>query len=423
MPFKIAVVGTGYVGLTTGACFAHLGHTVVCADVDPAKIERLNRGDVPILERGLDDIVHECMADGRLTFVLGAAEAAKGAEFIYLCVPTPQGSDGSADLSYIEVAAQQIGPVLTTDSIVVNKSTVPVGSTHVVERALQRNDVHVVSNPEFLREGSAVHDFLNPDRIVIGADNQAAAIRVAALYSGIKAPLIVTDPSSAETIKYAANAFLATKISFVNAVAAVCEAVGADINDVVLGMGYDKRIGQEFLRPGPGWGGSCFPKDTKALVHIAESAGYDFDLLRGVIAVNDRQLHRVVNKITASCGGSLLGKTIAVWGLTFKANTDDIRDSPALAVIRRLITQGAMVKAYDPGIREQISGIENCQSAVEAATGADVLTVLTEWDDFKWIDAGDVATAMAGRHVVDARNLLDRNAYIRQGFTYLGIGR
>ncbi len=423
MPSKIAVIGTGYVGLTTGACFAHLGHEVVCADIDPSKIERLNRGDVPILERGLDDIVHECMADGRLKFVLGAAEAAKGAEFIYLCVPTPQGNDGSADLSYIQAAAQQIGPVLTTDSIVVNKSTVPVGSTHVVERALQRSDVHVVSNPEFLREGTAVHDFLNPDRIVIGADNQAAAIRVAGLYSGITAPLIVTDPSSAETIKYAANAFLATKISFVNAVAAVCEAVGADINDVVLGMGYDKRIGQEFLRPGPGWGGSCFPKDTKALVHIAESAGYDFDLLRGVIAVNDRQLHRVVQKIQQACGGSLLGKTVAVWGLTFKANTDDIRDSPAIMVIRRLIAQGANVRAFDPGIREQVAGIDQFDDALDAVDGADVLTVLTEWDDFRWVDAEAVAQRMPGRHIVDARNLLDRNSFARHGFAYSSIGR
>ena len=240
MSARIAVIGTGYVGLTTGACFAHLGHQVVCADIDPDKVDRLNRGEIPILERGLDEIVHACVSDGRLKFVLGAAIAAEGAEFIYLCVPTPQGVDGSADLSYIQEAAEQVGPVIKTDSIVINKSTVPVGSTHVVERALKRSDVFVVSNPEFLREGSAVHDFLNPDRIVIGADSQAAAIRVASLYADIKAPLIVTDPASAETIKYAANAFLATKISFVNAVAAVCEAVGADINDVALAPLEDK---------------------------------------------------------------------------------------------------------------------------------------------------------------------------------------
>jgi len=254
---RIAVIGTGYVGLTTGACFAHIGHDVVCADIDPDKVERLQRGEIPILEDGLDNLVKEGLQGGRLSFVLGAANAAADCEFAYLCVPTPQGADGSADLSYIEAAAAEIGPVLPTEAVVVNKSTVPVGSTRVVERALGRSDVPVVSNPEFLREGSAIHDFLNPDRIVIGADDQSAAVRVSSLYIGITAPIIVTDPASAETIKYAANAFLATKISFINAVAAVCEAVGADIKDVALGMGYDSRIGHEFLKPGPGWGGSA----------------------------------------------------------------------------------------------------------------------------------------------------------------------
>ena len=254
----IAIIGTGYVGLTTGACFAHLGHNVICADVVPEKVERLQRGEIPILEAGLEDLVREGLQSGRLSFVLGAANAVAHSEFHYLCVPTPQGEDGSADLSYIEAAAAEISPLLAPGSVVVNKSTVPVGSTRRVEEALGRSDVYVVSNPEFLREGSAVSDFLNPDRVVIGSDDQSAAIRVAALYIGVAAPLMVTDPASAETIKYASNAFLATKLSFVNAVAAVCEAVGADVNDVVLGMGYDKRIGHEFLRPGPGWGGSCF---------------------------------------------------------------------------------------------------------------------------------------------------------------------
>lgn len=260
MASKIAVIGTGYVGLTTGACLAHLGHDVVCADIDEAKVEALNNGEIPILEDGLDNLVIEGRRAGRLRFVVGAANAVGDREFVYLCVPTPQGDDGSADLSYIESAAREIGPELAPEAIVINKSTVPVGSTRVVEQALQRGDVSVVSNPEFLREGSAVHDFLNPDRVVIGAVDQAAAIRMAGLYIGLTAPIMVTDPASAETIKYASNAFLATKISFVNAVAAVCEAVGADVNDVVLGMGYDRRIGQEFLKPGPGWGGSCFPR-------------------------------------------------------------------------------------------------------------------------------------------------------------------
>src|SRR6266508_2935333 len=330
---KIAVIGTGYVGLTTGACFAHLGHEVMCADIDEAKVERLRRGEIPIVEAGLDKIVQDGLRSGRLTFVVGAATAVPDCEFAYLCVPTPMGDDGRADLSYIEAAAAEIGPLLPEGAVVVNKSTVPVGSTKVVERVLRRPDVSVVSNPEFLREGSAVHDFLHPDRIVVGADDRSAAIRVASLYLGVPAPLIVTDPATAELIKYAANAFLATKLSFVNAVAAVCENVGADVADVVTGIGYDQRIGREFLKPGPGWGGSCFPKDTRAMVRIAEDSGYDFSLLRGVIEVNDEQRERVVDKIRFAAGGALEGTRVAVWGLTFKARTDDRRDSPSLAVI------------------------------------------------------------------------------------------
>ncbi|HET7722548.1 MAG TPA: nucleotide sugar dehydrogenase, partial [Acidimicrobiales bacterium] len=269
---NIAVIGAGYVGLTTAACFAHLGHKVVCADVVPEKIERLSRGDIPILEAGMPELVREGLDSGRLSFVLGAAAAVEGAEFVYLCVPTPQSDDGSADLSYIRAAAAEIGPLLDPECIVVNKSTVPVGSARVVEEVLGRDDVSVVSNPEFLREGSAVHDSLNPDRIVIGSHDQVAAARVAELFTALRAPVIVTDPASAETIKYASNAFLATKVTFANAVANVCEAVGADVRDVLLGMGYDKRIGFEFLRPGPGYGGSCFPKDIRALIRIAEDA-------------------------------------------------------------------------------------------------------------------------------------------------------
>ena len=352
------------------------------------------------------------------------------AEFVYLCVPTPQGEDGSADLSYIQAAASEIGPHLQPDTVVINKSTVPVGSTRVVEQALGRSDVAVVSNPEFLREGSAVHDFLHPDRVVIGADDQSAAIRVAGLYLGLPAPLQVTDPASAETIKYASNAFLATKISFVNAIAAVCEAVGADVNDVVLGMGYDKRIGDAFLRPGPGWGGSCFPKDSRALVRIAEDAGYDFDLLKGVITVNDDQFERVADKVQRMVGGDLSGTTVAVWGLTFKARTDDLRDSPSLQVIRRLLARGATVQAFDPAVDpvegshdSRLAGIELAADAYGAAQGAAALVVLTEWDDFRWVDLDKVAEAMTHPRVVDARNLLDRAALHRRGFEYEGIGR
>ncbi len=425
---RIAVIGTGYVGLTTGACLAHMGHDVVCADVVPEKVERLSRGDVPILEAGLDELVQEGLRSGQLRFVLGAEHAVGEAEFVYLCVPTPQSSDGSADLSYIESAAREIGPLLESEAIVINKSTVPVGSTRVVEQALGRGDVSVVSNPEFLREGSAVHDFLHPDRVVIGADDQGAAIRVAGLYLGLAAPLQVTDPASAETIKYASNAFLATKISYVNAIAAVCEAVGADVNDVVLGMGYDKRIGEAFLRPGPGWGGSCFPKDSRALVRIAEDAGYDFDLLKGVINVNEEQFERVAEKIVRRAGGDVDGVTVAVWGLTFKARTDDLRDSPSLEIVRRLRDRGAVVQAYDPAVPrssedDRLAGIELFDDPYAACAGAEVLAVLTEWDEFKWLDFDKVGEAMAAARVVDARNLLDRAALMRRGFELEGIGR
>ena len=431
MTSHICIIGSGYVGLTTAACFAHLGHSVVCTDIDAERVDRLNAGDCPILEQGLDNLLREGLSGGRLRFSSDNTDAA-AAEFVYLCVPTPQADDGSADLSYIDAAAREIGPVLQPDTVVINKSTVPVGSTLVVERALGRSDVHVVSNPEFLREGSAVHDFLNPDRIVIGADDQAAAVRVAALYLGIAAPLIVTDPPSAETIKYAANAFLATKISFVNAIAAVCEAVGADMHDVVLGMGYDKRIGHEFLKPGPGWGGSCFPKDSRALVHIADAAGYEFDLLKGVITVNEEQFDRVTARTVEMVGGSIDGVTIGVWGLTFKARTDDLRDSPALAIVGRLLAAGATVRAYDPSIPDgkpaakwapMLEGISLVADPYAACEGASALLVLTEWDEFRWLDFDKVAESLLEKRIFDGRNLLDRESLRRRGFTYAGIGR
>ncbi len=420
---RIAVVGAGYVGLTTAACFSHLGHEVVCGDIDAERVARLAEADVPIVEEGLEQLVVDGLRHGRLRFVVGAAAAVAGVEFVYLCVPTPQAADGAADLSFVESVAAEIGPLLASESIVVNKSTVPVGSTRIVQRALRRPDVLVVSNPEFLREGSAVHDFLHPGRIVIGADDQAAAIRVASLYLGVAAPLIVTDPPSAEIIKYASNAFLATKLSFVNAVAAVCESVGADVNDVVLGMGYDPRIGREFLRPGPGWGGSCLPKDTRALLRIADDAGYDFELLQASIDVNEQQLDRVVDKVAAAAGGSLEGVTVAAWGLTFKARTDDLRESPALAVIARLRARGAVVQAYDPTVRGPLPDVDVRQDAYAACEGAAVLVVLTEWDELRWLDFDKVGSVMAHRHVVDARNLLDRASLVRSGFTYRGVGR
>ena len=422
----IAVIGTGYVGLTTGAYLAHLGHQVTCADIFEEKVARLRKGDVPILEAGLDELVADGLAAGRLDFVVGAAGAVEGAEFVFLCVQTPQGEDGSADLTYIREAAVEIAPSLEAEAIVINKSTVPVGSTRVVEQALGRDDVFVVSNPEFLREGSAVHDCLNPDRIVIGSDDQAAAMRVAALFESLKAPLVITDPASAETIKYASNAFLATKVSYVNALANVCEAVGANVREVVLGMGYDKRIGFEFLKPGPGFGGSCFPKDTRAMVRIAEDHGYDFGLLRGVIAVNDEQYERMASKVERMLDREVGGAVVAVWGLTFKARTDDLRDSPAIEVIRRLQAKGATIKAYDPAVKgpgPALEGIAVLADPYAVCEGADVLVVLTEWDEFRWLDFAKVAGLMRSARLVDTRNLLEPAAVRRRGFTYDGLGR
>jgi UDPglucose 6-dehydrogenase len=420
---RVAVVGTGYVGMTTAVCLAHLGHDVVGADIDEERVRQLNEGEVPIVEAGIDTLLAEGLRSGRLQFSSDPATAVCGAEVVFVCVPTPEGTDGSADLSYIEAAAAQIAPCLDSEAIVVNKSTVPVGSAKIVERVLQRPDVFVVSNPEFLREGSAVHDFLHPDRIVIGADERAAAIRVASLYLGIPAPVIVTDPASAETIKYAANAFLATKISFINAVAAVCEAVGADVDDVIAGVGFDKRIGEQFLRPGPGWGGSCFPKDSRALVRIAEDAGYDFELLKGVIVVNEQQIERIIGKIEQAAGGSVAGKVIGAWGLTFKARTDDLRESPSLAILSALSRKGAVVRAFDPTVKRQLPGIEVLLDPYAVCDGADVLAVLTEWDEFRWLDLDKVASLMVGHEIVDARNLLDRAAARRAGFGYQGVGR
>jgi len=420
---RIAVIGTGYVGLTTGACFAHIGHDVVCADIDADKVARLQKGEIPILEPGLDELVLNAVADGKLSFVVGAAEAAKDCEFAYLCVPTPQDDDGSADLSYVETAARQIAPVLPTGAVVVNKSTVPVGSTFVVERAMNRPDVKVVSNPEFLREGSAVHDFLHPSRVVIGTEDRDTAVKVASLFLGLTAPVIVTDPASAETIKYAANSFLATKLSFVNAMATVCEAVGANINDVVLGMGTDPRIGEKFLKPGPGWGGSCFPKDTRAMVKIAEDAGYDFEMLRGVINANELQFDLVADKVEAMCGGDLAGVKVAAWGLTFKANTDDLRESPSLEVINRLIERGAEVLAYDPAIHSDLDNVSVSESAYTAVEGADIVVLLTEWDEFRWLDMAKVADLMTTPRIYDTRNVIDVPAARRAGFEICSLGR
>jgi len=423
----LAVIGAGYVGLTTAVCLAHLGHRVTCGELDEAKVARLSRGEPTILEDGLEELLREGLASGRLRFVAGAAGSVDGAAFVFLCVPTPQQPDGSADVTVLEAVAREIGPHLAHGAVVVNKSTVPVGSALLVERLLDRPGISVVSNPEFLREGSAVHDCLHPDRIVVGADDQAAAARVGALFSATQAPLIVTDTATSETIKYASNAFLATKLSFVNAVANLCEAVGADVRDVLLGMAYDHRIGFDYLRPGPGWGGSCLPKDTRALLFMAENGGYDFPLLREVIETNETQLSAVLAKIRHAVGGSLAGREVAAWGLTFKAGTDDRRDSPAVEIVRRMVADGARVRAYDPTVSRPLpdlpEGVEICADPYAACDGAAAVVVLTEWEELRWLDFAKVRALLAEPSVVDARNLLDPSALRRMGFAYVGVGR
>ncbi len=429
---RVAVIGAGYVGLTTGACLAHLGHAVVCADIDAERVDRLTKGEIPIMEDGLPELVHAGLESQRLRFVVGAASAAEAAEFVFLCVPTPQGDDGSADLSFVEDVAREIAPVLRPGTVVVNKSTMPVGSTRFVQRLLAEagasvEAIGVASNPEFLREGTSVRDFLHPNRVVIGCEDPEIAVRVSELYKSLDAPILVTEPASAEMIKYASNAFLAMKISFVNAIANLCEAVDADVREVAMGMGYDNRIGSEFLRPGPGYGGSCFPKDTAALLHAAELAGYDFSLLRGVVDVNRAQHDRMIDKIRRLAGGSLEGTPVAVWGLTFKANTDDLRDSPAVFIVRRLLEEGAVVRGYDPAAGERagvaVPGLDVAPDPYDAAAGAEVLALLTEWDEFRWLDFERVRDAMASTVVLDTRNLLDPSALRRLGFTYEGVGR
>jgi UDPglucose 6-dehydrogenase len=425
---SVCVIGAGYVGLPTAAILAKRGHRVVLAERDESRLEALKKGKVPIFEPGLDALIAEAIAAGRLTFDSSASSAAKNKEFVFLCVATPQGDDGAADLTYVKAAAAEIAPHLASGAIVINKSTVPVGTVGLVERTIGRDDISVVSNPEFLREGTAVADSLSPDRIVVGSNDPRAATAVAELFGSNGAAMVITDPTTAETIKYASNAFLATKISFVNAMATLCEAVGADVRDLVLGMGFDKRIGFEFLRPGPGWGGSCFPKDTSALVHIAAEHGYDFGLLKGAIDCNVEQMDRVVSKMDAAAGG-LAGATVAVWGLTFKANTDDRRSSPATEIASKLVARGATVRAYDPTVSPNqggvgdLAGIEVFDDPIEAARGSSVVGLLTEWQEFRWVDFDKLNELMSNPSIVDARNLLDPKALRRHGFTYTGIGR
>ena len=425
----ISVVGTGYVGLVTGACFADLGNRVTCIDVDERKIGILRSGGITIYEPGLEEIVERNVRAGRLRFTTSYKDGLEGTEFVFVAVNTPPGLAGEADMTYARAAARSIAEHLQTPAIVVNKSTMPIGTGDWVQGVLDRYGrvaAAVVSNPEFLREGAAVSDFNNPDRIVLGADDPAAAEKVAELYRALNAPVVITDLRTAEMVKYASNAFLATKISFINEIASICEKVGADVTQVARGMGLDARIGAAFLNAGVGYGGSCFPKDVQALAHMAALSGCHPQLLRAVMEINRDARRSVVLKLRSALG-QLEEARVAVLGLAFKPNTDDLREAVAVEVIHLLQGEGAKVQAYDPAAMEKaadmLPGVTLCSDAYEAARDADAVVLLTEWNEFKQIDLGRLRAEMARPIFVDGRNLYEPETMAAAGFTYLSIGR
>jgi len=429
---KICVVGTGYVGLVTGTCFADMGNTVYCLDVDLDRIEKVNQGILPIYEPGLEQLVSQNVKSGRLHFTTDYTQALREADFAFIAVGTPSGVDGEADLQYVRQAAEQIADLVDQPIIIVNKSTVPVGTGDWVAEIVKKRrngkplDFHVVSNPEFLREGSAINDFMYPDRVVLGSTQPAAANEVAQLYAPLRCPVLITDLRTAEMIKYASNAFLATRISFINEIANICEELGADVTEVARGMGLDKRIGTHFLDAGLGWGGSCFPKDVKALAHMAVLHGTHAQLLQAVMDINRNQRRRAVVKLRKALGG-FTDQTIGVLGLSFKPNTDDIREAPALEIIHLLINEGASVKAYDPqampNVAKLMPALKLCTDPYQVADGADALILTTEWNEFKQIDFERIYSLMNHPIILDGRNLWDPETLRELGFTYYGIGR
>jgi UDPglucose 6-dehydrogenase len=425
----VCVIGTGYVGLTTGACFADLGNQVSCLDIDAAKVALLRAGGMPIYEPGLEEVVARNAAAGRLAFTTSYAEAVPGAEVLFIAVNTPQGAGGPADMSHVEGAAATLAQHLSGPAVVVNKSTMPIGSADLVAEIIRRATsapFHVVSNPEFLREGSALHDFMHPDRVVLGAAEPAAAARVAALYAPLGAPVVVTDVRTAEMIKYASNAFLATKISFINEIAQICDKTGADVREVARAMGLDARIAPGFLSAGIGWGGSCFPKDVRALEYMAAAHGCHPQLLRAVIEINrDQRLHVV--RLAKEALGGLRGATVGLLGLAFKPNTDDMRDAPSREIVELLQHEGALVRACDPAATAQaarlLPGVALCPDPYATADEADALILVTEWNEFKQLDLGRLRRAMRRPVLIDGRNLYDPAAMAAAGFEYRSIGR
>ncbi len=420
---KVTVIGAGYVGLVQSAGLAHLGHTVRVGESDPKRLERLSHGKLPIYEPGLEELFTRALSHDLITLHSDNHEAVAGADVIFLALPTPPDGDGRADLSILEAAVRQLVPALDSSSILVVKSTVPVGTNALLRSILDDAGcaASVVSNPEFLSEGSAVEDFLKAERIVVGADLAADAEVLRRLYAGLDAQVVITDPVSAELTKYAANAYLATRLTFFNAISNLAEEVGADVTHVLHAVGLDRRIGGHFMRPGPGYGGSCFPKDTSALLTIASDIGYDFPLLESVIATNDLQRRRIVERIRELFDGDLSGVRIAMWGIAFKAGTDDTRASPALAMADALANLGAMIVAWDPEARAD--GYQTADEPLDVVDGADLLLVATEWPEFLRVDLGEVAKRMEGDVVFDARNLLDPQAVRDAGLRYQCLGR
>ena len=432
---RITVIGTGYVGLVSGACFSEFGVSVVCVDKEEAKIARLRRGEMPIYEPGLENLVAANVAAGRLSFTTELKPAIAGADAVFIAVGTPsRRGDGHADLSYVFAAAEEIGGALTDYTVVVTKSTVPVGTGRQVAAILRRvcpgGQFDVASNTEFLREGSAIEDFMRPDRVVIGADSERAQAVMRQLYRPlylIETPMLFTDIETAELIKYAANAFLATKITFINEIADLCERVGGDVQDVAKGIGLDGRIGRKFLHAGPGFGGSCFPKDCRALVRTAHEAEAPLSIIETVVQANERRKRRMADKIIAACGGTLAGKTIAVLGLTFKPNTDDMRDAPSLEVLPRLAAAGAVIRAFDPeGMAEAQKLMPNltyCNDAYETMVGAEALVLLTEWNEFRALDLVRVGQLLVNPLVIDLRNIYQPQEMAAAGLYYISVGR
>ena len=431
---RIAMIGTGYVGLVSGACFADFGHRVTCVDKDAAKIDGLNAGKMPIWEPGLEALVKSNAERGRLTFTTDLPSAVESAEAVFIAVGTPaRRGDGHADLTYVFDAVREVAKVIKPGTVVVTKSTVPVGTGDKIEQILREegvSEVSVASNPEFLREGAAIADFKHPDRIVVGAEEDHAQDVLREIYRPLflnRAPILITGRRTAELTKYAANAFLAVKISFINEIADLCEVVDADVQDVARGIGLDNRIGPKFLHAGPGYGGSCFPKDTLALLKTADDAGVDQRIVRTTVTVNDERKEQLVERVERALGGSVSGKRVAVLGLAFKPNTDDMREAPSIPLVKGLVERGAKVSAFDPVAAEQaekiLSGVEFANDAYAAADGADALVIVTEWDEFRALDLERIASSLQGKVLVDLRNVYDPDEAEEAGLVYFGIGR